>query len=58
VEQIDGGGGEMKVLLVAMVILLGSVVVFACTIKKSTFDKIDAWVKNTRERIERGEFDD
>lgn len=48
----------MKVLLVAMVILLGSVVVFACTIKKSTFDKIDAWVKNTRERIERGEFDD
>lgn len=48
----------MKILLVAMGILVGSFVVFAFTIKKSTFDKIDAWVKNTRERIDRGEFDD
>lgn len=48
----------MKILMVAMGILAGSFVVFALTIKKSTFDKIDAWVKDTRERIERGEFDD
>jgi hypothetical protein len=48
----------MKILLAAMGILVGSFVVFAFTIKKSTFDKIDAWVEDTRERFKRGEFDD
>jgi uncharacterized membrane protein len=48
----------MKILLIAAVVLVGIIVVSAGIRRKETFDTLDAVVEDTRERFERGEFDD
>jgi uncharacterized membrane protein len=58
VEQIDGGGERMKILLIAAVVLVGIIVVSAGTRRKETFNTLDAVVEDTRERFKRGEYDD
>lgn len=48
----------MKILLIAAVVFVVTIVVSAGTRRKETFGTLDAVVKDTRERFERGEFDD
>ena len=48
----------MKILMIAAVVLVGIIVVSASTRRKETFNTLDAVVEDTRERFERGEFDD
>lgn len=48
----------MKILLIIAVIAVVLILACAGTRRKETFDTLDAVVKDTHERFERGEYDD